>query len=403
MKRIVYLLLLLSICLIPKTTFAATKVEVSNESELKEAIEATTDNEITLVNDIEFVYDDTLEVEDNYLILTKGNHILNLNNHTIKIDGGSTSSYGLITLTGGSLEINGDGQISASKTVLSAVKGTLIINGGTYIAGNEDSPDAAIFTYSGNVIINKGTFKGYTYADGPVSNNNGTPSQGSSLPILSSNQPANIITNRNNASKKLGDPLDTKPTITINEGTFSTTTTIYNADLIVNGGTFGGESGIEVLGDKTSLKINDGNITGTSSGLTVNPIEGDPSVELAGGTYSCTEYNEQSPTGAITMGMYYEQKDGKGILKNLLAKNAAIDDETITEGSAQYGTTTRYYYYTNKNIKVTTPIQPKEDTNKQEKEEINNPETSDNILLSIIALISSLSMILISAKKLNNN
>ena len=104
-NKIVYLLVILSIFLIPRMTFAATKVEVNNVNELRNAIESTENNEIILKNDMEIVYDTTLEDEDNFLMVKVGNHTLNLNNHNITTTSVSTTDYGLITVIDGSLTI----------------------------------------------------------------------------------------------------------------------------------------------------------------------------------------------------------------------------------------------------------------------------------------------------------
>ena len=410
MKKIVYLLLLLSICLIPRTTFAATKVNASNESELRSAMEATTDNEIELTNDVEITYDSSLNDEENFLIVTKGNHVLNLNNHSITTESNSQADYGIITVLGGSLEIKGDGTISAPNVVLSVMDGKLIISGGTYISGDQNHVDIVLMTYGGTIIVNKGTFTGDTYAEGPDASTGGSgsgngPSQGSSLPILSSNVAATVHSNRNNASQRLGAPMDTKPNIAINDGTFNNTTYVYNTDLTINGGNFAGENAVEVAGSNSKIKITDGNLNGDDIALVVNTASGDPSVQLNGGTYSCTECGDQQMTfGAITIGPFQEQKDGSGLLNNLLGENATIDDNTVEEATADYDGINAFYYHTNKTVKVSTPIQPKENQESaNKKNEVDNPETSDNILLSVIALISSLSLILVSAKKLNNN
>ena len=409
MKKIVYILLLLSVCLIPKTTFATTKVNVSNDTELRSALESTTENEIILTDDVEVTYDQSLEDEENYLMVKEGKHILDLNNHSIKTESIAQSDYGLITVIGGSLEIKGNGQVTARNVVLSVMSGTLTINGGTYISGNENYADVVIMTYSGTIIVNKGNFTGNTYAEGPESNGNGgMPSQGTSLPILSSNKKSNIQTNRTKASEKLGAPLDTNPNITINEGTFNSTTYVSNTNLTINGGTFKGENAVEVSGNNGSLKVNNGNFNGDDIGLLVNTTSGDPTVALNGGTYSCTDCGDQTITfGAITVGPFTQQNDGTQLLQNILGNNANIDDSTMTEETTVYNNESVYFYHSNNLIKVTTPAAPKEDkedkTKERQTEEIENPETSDNILLSVIVLISSLSVILVGTKELNNN
>ena len=408
MKKIVYILLLLSICLIPRVTFAATKVNVSNDTELRSAFESTTENEIILNDDIEITYDPILEDEENFLMVKAGKHVLNLNNHTISTQSTAQTDYGLITLIGGSLEISGNGQVAAQNVVLSVMGGTLTINGGTYISGDANHVDLVLMTLSGKTTINKGTFTGNTYAKGPDDSSSGDPSQGSSLPILSSNVAAKVNVNRNTASQKLGAPLDTKPSITINEGTFNSTTYVKNTDLTINGGTFGGDNAVEVAGSNSKLTVKDGTLNGEDIGLLVNTSEGDPVVALQGGTYSCTDCQEQTMTfGGITIGPFADQKDGSGLLRNLLGENASIDDADVTEQQTTYNTADVYFYRTNQTVKVSTPVTPTDNKENKEKpkskDEIENPDTSDNILLSVIALISSFSVILVGTKKLNNN
>lgn len=395
MKKIIYILIILSICLIPRTTFASNKINVSTTDDLRNAIESSNDNEIVLNNDINVTYDLSLEDEDNYLIVKAGKHVLNLNNYSIKTDSNSQSDYGLITVLGGSLEIKGDGEVSAPNVVLSLIAGNMTINGGTYISGDENYADIVIMTYSGKLTINKGYFTGNTYAEGPETND-GLPSQGKSLQTLRSQVPTGVIINRNNASKKLGAPLNTLPNITINDGTFNSTTMIYNSNVVINGGNYSGNNAIDISGKDTSLDINDGEITGTDTGLMINTLYGDPSVQLSGGTYTCTECgNDITSFGAITLGVYAEQKDTKELLNSLLTKNATLNDDTMNEGTMNFGNETAYYYYTNKLVKITKPIAERE-----QKETLDNPETSDNVLLSIITLISSLSIILIGYKQL---
>jgi len=405
MKKIIYLLLLIIIFLIPRTTFAATKVNVSTADELRSAIEATTDNEITLTNNIEVTYDNTLEDADNYLIVSGGKHILNLNNHNIITESSAHSDYGIITVLGGSLTIKGNGKVAAQNVVLSVMGGTLTISGGTYVSGDQNHVDLVLITYGGKIIINKGTFTGNTYAEGPDDDSGGgEPSQGSSLPILSSNVAAKANVNRNNASQRLGTPLNTKPAITINEGTFNSTTYVENTDLTINGGTFGGDNAVEVAGSNSKLTVTDGTLKGDDIGLLVNTSTGDPVVNLQGGTYSCTDCEEQSLTfGGITIGPFADQKDGAGLLRNLLGNNASINDATVTEQQATYNTTDVYFYHTNQTVKVSTPVQPQEQSQQQNIKEVTNPDTSDDILLSIILLISSLSIIVVGTKKLIKN
>ena len=410
MKKIVYILLLLSICLIPRITFATTKVNVSNDTELRSALESTNENEIILTDDIEITYDPILEDEENFLMIKTGKHVLNLNNHTITTQSSAQSNYGIITVIDGSLEIKGNGQVAAQNVVLSVMGGTLTINGGTYISGDDNHVDMVLMTFSGTTIVNKGIFTGRTYAEGPSGDSGGEPSQGSSLPILSSNVAETVSVNRNNASQKLGAPLNTKPNITINEGTFNSTTYVENTDLTINGGTFAGDNAVEVSGSNSKLKVNGGTLNGEDIGLLVNTSSGDPVVALQGGTYSCTDCEEPSLSltfGAITIGPFADQKDGNGLLNNLLGKNASIDDGNVTEQQATINNQDIYFYHTNQSVKVSTPVTPTQNKENKEqsksKDEIENPETSDNILLSIIALISSLSVILVGTKKLNNN
>ena len=405
MKKIVYLLILLSICIIPKTTFAATKINVSNDSELISAMESTSDNEITLTNNVEITYDSQLEAEDNVLMVTKGKHILNLNNHNIITESNLQADYGLITVLGGSLEIKGNGTISAPNVTLSVMGGTLTINGGTYNASDQNHVDNVLMSYSGKIIINKGTFTGYFYAEGPENSGGDTPSQGSSLPMLSSSVAATVHTNRAMASQKLGAPLDTKPSITINGGTFNSPTYLKNTDTTINGGTYAGDNAVEIIGSNSKIKVTDGTFNGDDIGFLLNTSLGDPLVQLNGGTYTCTNCGDQQISlGAVTIGPFTEQKDGTGLLRNALGENATIDDDTIIESTTEYNNANVYYYHTNNTVRVSTPVEPQqnEQSNKQNGAKVENPETNDNILLSVIALITSLSVILISTKKLNN-
>ncbi len=405
-NKIVYLLVILSIFLIPRMTFAATKVEVNNVNELRNAIESTENNEIILKNDMEIVYDTTLEDEDNFLMVKVGNHTLNLNNHNITTTSVSTTDYGLITVIDGSLTITGNGTVSARNVVLSAVSGTLTINGGEYISGNGTVTDNVLVLYSGKVIINKGKFTGETYSEGPQGVEP-TPGPNSHSPVLRSNENATVRINRNNISKKLGDPLTTTPTLTINDGTFNSSTYISNTNMTINGGTFNGNNAVEVTGD-SKLTVNEATISGEHTGLMVNNTSGNPNVELNGGTYSCTDCGQQSGSaqGAISVFSFDEQQDGKVVLNSLLGDKAQIDDDSVIEESfTNTGNTTSYYYHTNNLVKVTTPVEQNTSNNNNVNKgsDVTNPDTSDNILLSIILLISSFSIIVVGTKKISNN
>ena len=405
-NKIVYLLIILSVFLIPKMTFAATKVEVNTVDELRNAIGSTENNEIILKNDIEVVYDTSLEDEDNFLIVKVGNHTLNLNNHNITTSSVSTTDYGLITVIDGSLTITGNGTVSARNVVLSAISGTLTINGGKYISGNGTVTDNVLVLYSGKVIINKGEFTGETYSEGPQGVEP-TPGPNSHSPVLRSNENATVRINRNNISKKLGDPLTTTPNLTINDGTFNSSTYIYNTNMTINGGTFSGNNAVEVTGN-SKLTVNDATINGEHTGLMVNNTSGNPDVELNGGTYSCTDCGQQtgSAQGALSIFSFDEQQDGKAVLNSLLGDKAQIDDDTVIEETfTNTGNTTSYYYHTNNLVKVTTPVEQNTSNNSNnvnKRSNETNPDTNDNILLSILMLITSLSVILVSAKKINN-
>jgi len=406
-NKIIYLLIILSVFLIPRMTFAATKVEVNTIDELRNAIESTENNEIILKNDIEVVYDSTLEDEDNFLMVKVGNHTLDLNNHNITTSSISTTDYGLITVIDGSLTITGNGKVSARNVVLSAVSGTLTINGGEYISGNGTVTDNVLVLYSGKVIVNNAKFTGETYSEGPQGVEP-TPGPNTHSPILRSNENATVRINRNNISKKLKDPLNTIPELTINDGTFNSSTYISNTNMTINGGTFNGNNAIEVTGN-SKLTVNEATISGEHTGLMVNNTSGNPDVELNGGTYSCTDCGQQSGStqGALSVFSYDEQQDGKEVLNSLLGDKAQIDDDTVIEESfTNIGNTTSYYYHTNNLVKVTTPVEQNttnNNSNKVNKESnVTNPDTNDNILLSILMLITSLSVILVSAKKINN-
>ena len=405
-NKIVYLLIILSVFLIPKMTFAATKVEVNTVDELRNAIGSTENNEIILKNDIEVVYDTSLEDEDNFLMVKVGNHTLNLNNHNITTSSVSTTDYGLITVIDGSLTITGNGTVSARNVVLSAISGTLTINGGEYISGNGTVTDNVLVLYSGKVIINKGEFTGETYSEGPQGVEP-TPGPNSHSPVLRSNENATVRINRNNISKKLGDPLTTTPNLTINDGTFNSSTYIYNTNMTINGGTFSGNNAVEVTGN-SKLTVNDATINGEHTGLMVNNTSGNPDVELNGGTYSCTDCGQQtgSAQGALSIFSFDEQQDGKAVLNSLLGDKAQIDDDTVIEETfTNAGNTTSYYYHTNNLVKVTTPVEQNTSNNSNnvnKRSNETNPDTNDNILLSILMLITSLSVILVSAKKINN-
>lgn len=318
-KLLSILLSVLMICALTTPTFAATSVNVANETELKDAI--------ANYDDVEIVFTASFDLTNTLTIPAGKTVVFNLNGNTLSQKKACTGSYSMIQ-NNGNLEITGNGKISFENTnngggdvwgtytisngsgakvvvqngtvehlgslntrqtdvAIQNYQGTVVINGGTI--SSPEFRSIRDFTAGGSVIINGGTIIGQVWMQGLGSGSSKLEINGGSFEPAEGDGSSVFITNGTNDVE-----------IEINGGYFKTkigctdpTRSGVTAKIV--GGEFANEAAVENTHDNlfanTPVKNEDG-----SYSVNPEPEQEEPTTP----TITCAGSDDKNCDGVVT-------------------------------------------------------------------------------------------------------